>query len=370
MRVPQSRPHIDDDDIDGVIKVLRSGNLSLGPKQTEFEKAIAAYVGTKHAVAVSSGTTGLHLCLVAAGIGPGDEVITSPFSFVASANSILYCGATPVFVDIEEDTLNMDPALVEAAITPRTKAILAVHIFGHACDIDAINAIAKKHNLIVIEDACEALGATIAGRKVGTHGNMAVFAFYPNKQMTTGEGGAIVTDDEKIHLLLQSLKNQGRSDDGNWLTHSRLGYNYRLTDIQCSLGITQLAKLDTMLKMRKDAADRYTSALRDTIGIRTPSTRPHCAISWFVYVIRCKPTIDRNRLLRHLMDHGIGAKPYLPSIHKQPYMQDLLKPVPRLPISEKASSQTISLPLFADISAKEQSFVVQTLLEGIDVQRR
>src|SRR5581483_1802084 len=247
MQIPMSAPDITQAEIEAVMEVLCTPHLSLGPRVTQFEEAFAAYVGAKYAVAVNSGTSGLHLAVIAAGIGAGDEVITPSFSFIASANCVLYERATPVFVDIDPLTGNMDPALVEAAISQRTKAIIVVHAFGQPADIDPILAIARKHHLVVIEDACEALGAQYKGRQVGTLADVAVFAFYPNKQMTTGEGGMIVTDNAEWAALFRSLRNQGRDVFNAWLNHTRLGYNYRMDEMSAALGLAQLRRIDELL---------------------------------------------------------------------------------------------------------------------------
>ena len=256
-KYPLAKPYLDKVDEDGVLEVLRSGCLSLGPKYQEFERQFAEKVGTKYACAVSSGTCGLHLTLIAAGVKPGDEVITSPFSFIASSNCIVYVGATPIFVDVDEMTYNLDPALIEKVITDKTTAIVIPHIFGQSADMDPIMELAKKYNLHVIEDACESLCAEYKGTKVGGIGESGVFAFYANKQMTTGEGGMIVTNDERIYKLCASLRNQGRSDNLQWLDHVHLGYNYRMDEMSASLGITQLAKLDYFISERQKIALWY-----------------------------------------------------------------------------------------------------------------
>src|SRR5918992_3022679 len=269
-RVPLSLPYVDERDEELVLKVLRSGRLSLGPAIDRFEELFAGRVGAPYAAAVSSGTAGLHLLCRLAGLAPGDEAITSPYSFVASANCAIYEGATPVFADIDERTLNLDPAAVEAAITPRTKVVVAVDIFGYPCELEELRQLCDRHGLTLVQDACEALGAQYRGRPVGSHGTSAVFAFYPNKQMTTGEGGVVTTHSEEERKLLVSLRNQGRSYDSRWFHHVRLGFNYRIDDIRAALGIGQLEKLDTILALRQAAAKRYTRLLRDVGGVETP----------------------------------------------------------------------------------------------------
>src|SRR5205814_5222392 len=252
-----------------VLEVLRSGRLSLGPTGPHFEELFAEAVGAPYCAAVSSGTAGLHLCMRLAGVEAGDEVITSPYSFVASANCAIYEGATPVFADIDPDTLNLDPGAVEAAITPRTRAVVGVDIFGYPCELDELHSICDRHGLALVEDACEALGARYKGRPIGSHGHPAVFAFYPNKQITTGEGGCVTTDDEEEHELLVSLRNQGRLETSSWLMHGRLGYNYRLDDLSAALGIAQLEKLDRILGARREVARRYDDLLAG-VEVETP----------------------------------------------------------------------------------------------------
>ena len=286
MKVHLSRPDITEAEIEAVCAVLRSPNLSLGPKLGEFEQAFADYIGTKRAVAVNSGTSGLFLCLSAMGIGPGDEVITTPFTFIASATCIMMVGARPVFVDIDADNLNIDPDKIEASITEKTKAILPVEVFGSPARFDKVCEIAERHNLAVIEDSCEALGSALNGKKVGTFGKMSVFAFYPNKQMTTGEGGIIMTDDDELADMCVSLRNQGRGKDGGWLGHERLGYNYRLSDINCALGIVQLSRIEEIKAKRRNVAQTYQEMLVGDERIIVPTEPDGCEISWFVFVIR------------------------------------------------------------------------------------
>src|SRR6476646_5687373 len=288
-----SAPWIDEHDEELVLEVLRSGRLSLGPAGPRFEALLAEAVGAPYAAGVSSGTAGLHICMVIAGIGPGDEVITSPYSFVASANCAIYTGATPVFADIDPDTLNLDPAAVEAAITPRTKAIVAVDIFGYPCELDELRAICDRHGLVLVEDSCEALGARYKGRPLGSHGHLATWAFYPNKQMTTGEGGAVTTGYAEQHELLVSLRNQGRLETSSWLQHGRLGFNYRLDDLSAALGIGQLEKLDRILAARRAVAASYNELLRD-VDVETPLADDDDHVrSWFVYVVKLPAGVER-----------------------------------------------------------------------------
>jgi dTDP-4-amino-4,6-dideoxygalactose transaminase len=350
-----------------VLEVLRSGRLSLGPMIDRFERMVAERVGARHAVAVSSGTAGLHLAVRAAGIGPGDEVITTPFSFVASANCFLYEGATPVFADIDTGTLNLDPTAVEAAVTDRTRAVVAVDIFGYPCELDELAAICDRHGLALIEDACEALGAEYRGHPIGSHGHAAVFAFYPNKQVTTGEGGIVVMGSEEEWRLLKSLSNQGRSDSGGWLDHARYGYNYRLSDVAAAIGVAQLEKLDLLLELRAHAAARYEELLADVEGVRPllADDADHKR-SWFVYPVWLQEEAGRERVIADLEARGIATSRYLPSIHLQPYMRERFGfREGMLPRSEEASRRLLALPFHSGISPQEQERVVEALRDVI-----
>jgi perosamine synthetase len=350
-----------------LLEVLRSGRLSLGPMVDRFEELLAERVGARRVAAVSSGTAGLHLCMRLAGIEPGDEVVTTPFSFVASANCVLYEGATPVFADVDPATLNLDPDAVEAAITPRTKAILPVHIFGRAAELDRLEAIAERHGLAIVEDACEALGAEYRGRPVGSSGRPAVFAFYPNKQVTTGEGGAVAVGSEDEWEALKSLSNQGRSDSGEWLTHSRLGYNYRLSDVAAALGVAQLERLDEILEHRSSVAARYAELLGGVEGVEllAADDADHTR-SWFVYVVLLDPLIDRDSVMARLGDEGIAAKPYLPSIHLQPYYRERFGyREGMLPASEGASARSLALPFHTTLPLEDQERVVKALRRAL-----
>jgi perosamine synthetase len=365
--VPLSGPYLDEREEELILGVLRSGRLSLGPTIDEFEEAFAARVGAPYAAAVSSGTAGLHLLCVAAGIGAGDEVITTPFSFAASANCFIYEGATPVFADIDPRTLNLDPAAVEAAVTPRTRAIVAVDIFGYPCELDELRAIADRHGLAVIQDACEALGAEYKGGRVGSQGPSAVFAFYANKQMTTGEGGMITTHSEDERRLLRSLRNQGRADDGGWLEHARLGYNYRLPDILAALGIGQLEKLDEILALRDSVANRYGELLSGVPGVELPypDDESHKR-SWFVYVVKLPDHETRERVIGELERQGIGSSRYLPSIHLQPYMRERYGFREGMcPVSEDVSPRTLALPFFTGLERDAQERVVEVLAAAL-----
>ena len=389
MNVPLSCPDITDLEVEYVARVLRSGQLSLGPRVVEFEEKFAAYVGTRYAVAVNSGTSALHLAVRAQGIGGGDEVITTSFSFVASSNCLLYEYALPVFVDIDPHTFNLDPreiqrfiesccvvntktgALTDVRTSRRVKAILPVHVFGLPCDMDGIMRIARKYNLQVIEDACEALGAKYKGKQAGTFGDIGVFAFYPNKQMTTGEGGMIVTNDERTAMVCRSLRNQGRGTERDWLSHLRLGYNYRLSDIHSALGLAQLERIKELLNGRTRTAAFYEQALSGNPLIKLPRSVPNCTRSWFVYPIQV-PLSDcslRDRLLTQLRAQGIGCQAYFPAIHLQPYFQqDYSAQKDFLPDTEAASKTCLVLPMFSSATEEQLGYVCNTLLRVLETE--
>jgi len=366
MKVPLSSPDITEKEIQAVVSVLQTPNLSLGPKLSEFEKNFAKYIGVKHAVAVNSGTSGLHLCIRALDVKDGDEVITTPFSFIASSNCILFERAKPVFVDIREDTLNIDEDRIEEKITSKTKAILAVDVFGYPCDMPKITKIARKHGLKVIEDACEAIGAEINGKKSGSFGDCAVFAFYPNKQMTTGEGGMLVTNDDKIASLARSMRNQGRDEGMKWLAHDRLGYNYRLSDINCALGIEQLKRIDEILKKREKVAGIYAYKFLDFAEIVLPpaGTRD-IRRSWFVYVVRLKGG-PRDQVIERLKEKGVGCNSYFPPIHLQPfYQREFGFKAGDFPVTEKIAQQTIALPFYSNLDREKIGYVADNLKQII-----
>ncbi len=366
-RIPLSLPYVDALEEELVLEVLRSGRLSLGPMIERFERMLAERVQARYAAAVSSGTAGLHLCARLAGVEPGDEVITSPFSFVASSNCFLYEGGAPVFVDLDPRTLNLDPAAVEAAVTERTRAVVAVDIFGYPCELDPLREICNRNGLVLIEDACQALGAEYKGRPVGSHGHLAVFAFYPNKQITTGEGGIVVTGSEEERRLLKSLSNQGRADSGGWLEHARLGYNYRLTDLAAAIGVAQLERLDGLLEMRALVASRYGELLSGVSGAEPPfpDDADHKR-SWFVYPVRLAPEIDRERVVAALAEEGIETSRYLPSIHLQPYMRERFSfRKGMFPVSEEASRRLLALPFYSTLEADDQERVVEALRAAI-----
>jgi perosamine synthetase len=358
-----SAPWLDEREEELAVEVLRSGRLSLGPWIDRFEELAAEAVGAPYAAAVSSGTAGLHLLCVAAGIAPGDEVITSPYSFVASANCAIYEGATPVFAEIDGNTLNMDPASVAAAVTERTKAIVAVDIFGYPSEIDELQAIANRHGIVLIDDSCEALGARYKGRPLGAQGQDAVWAFYPNKQITTGEGGIVTTHDEATWALLKSLRNQGRADGGGWLDHARLGFNYRLDDIRAAIGVGQLEKLDRILAGRSETAARYTELLEgvEGLGLPCPDDDDHTR-SWFVYVVELPAGTDREAVIAHLTARGIGTARYLPCIHLQSYMRERYGFREGMyPVAEAKSGRTLALPFHARLALDDQLVVVNAL---------
>jgi len=366
--VPLSFPWLDEREEELVLEVLRSGRLSLGPTIDRFEEAFAEAVEAPFAVAVSSGTAGLHLLCVTAGVGSGDEVVTSPYSFVASANCALYQGATPVFADIDPRTLNLDPAAVEAAITERTQAVVAVDIYGYPCELDQPRTICDRHGLALIDDACEALGAQYKERPVGSQGAPAVFAFYPNKQMTTGEGGMVTTHSEEEWRLLRSLRNQGRADSGGWLEHARLGFNYRIDDIRAAMGLGQLEKLGDILAARAAVAARYSELLSGISGLLLP-----CADdadherSWFVYVVGLPEGIDREGVVAALDARGVQTARYLPCIHLQTYMRDRFGYRPGLcPVAEATSARTLALPFHARLEPGDQEHVVAALAEALE----
>jgi perosamine synthetase len=362
-----SAPYLDEREEELVLEVLRSGRLSLGPAVEQFEEFFAARVGAPYAAAVSSGTAGLHLLCRIAGLGPGDEAITSPYSFAASANCVIYEGATPVFADVDARTLNLDPAAVEAAITERTKAIVAVDIFGYPCELEPLRALAQRHGLALIQDSCEALGAEYRGAPVGSHGTSCVFAFYPNKQITTGEGGMVSTHSEDEWRLLKSLRNQGRADGGGWLEHARLGYNYRLDDLRASLGIAQLEKLDEILSRRAAVAARYGDLLAEVAGVELPleDDTAHRR-SWFVYVVALAADLDRERVIAALERDGIQTARYLPCIHLQPYMRERFGFREGLcPVAEDASRRTLALPFHTGLDPDDQERVAASLTAAV-----
>lgn len=369
MNVPLSQPSINDDDIAAVLEVLRTPTLSIGPKIDAFEQAVASFVGTRHGIGVNSGTSGLHLCLDAKGIGPRDEVITSPFSFVASANCILFTGATPVFADIDENTLALDPEQVEAKVTDRTRAMIPVDVFGQPCPIEDLSGIARRHNMSLIQDACEAIGAERNGVKVGDgrYADAAVFAFYPNKQMTTGEGGMIVTDDDDLARVMRSLRNQGRDDAGTWMNHVRLGYNYRLDEMSAALGLSQAQRLTAILDGRDRVAAMYTERLKDVSGVKVPYVDPATSrMSWFVYVIQIEEGIDRTEVMAKLEADGVPSRPYFVPIHLQPLYRDRFGFKPGdFPVTERIAETTLAIPFFTGMTETQVDYVCDRIKANI-----
>ncbi len=364
MKIPLSKPDITQREIDAVIDVLHGDTLSIGPKVEEFEKRCAALAGRRHAVAVSSGTAGLHCCMIAAGISEGHEVITTPFSFVASANCILFVGAKPIFVDIDPKTLNLDVSKVRAAITPRTKAIVAVEVFGHPGGMIELEQLAQQHELVLIEDCCEGFGGFDGKRAIGSFGRAGVFGFYPNKQITTGEGGMIVTDDDAFATTCRSLRNQGREGMA-WLAHQRLGYNYRLDEMSAALGVAQMERLEDILDKRRKVAHIYMERLMTSRYLILPTLTEDDLMSWFVFVVRLNDLFemgDRDQVMKDLRAAGIGCNNYFPPIHLQPYMAEKFGHQPGdFPITEYVAARTLALPFFGKMTGRQINHVCDTL---------
>lgn len=385
MFIPYGRQSIDEEDIQAVVDVLRSDYLTTGPKVAEFEQVLADYVGAKYAVAVSNGTAALHIACLAAGVGPGDEVITTPITFAASANCALYCGATPVFADIKPDTYNIDPAEIEKKITDKTKAIVAVHYTGQPCELDEIHAIAKKHNLIVIEDGAQVISGKYKGQMVGGLSDMTTFSFHPVKPVTTGEGGAVTTNDLELYKKLKLFQTHGITRDVNQMTQNEggwyyeqleLGYNYRITDIQCALGISQMKKLDGFAKHRRALAARYDALFADKISelqlvdenqkplIVTPYQHPDCLSSYHLYMIQV-PAKLRKQVFDYLREHQIGVNVHYIPVYKHPYYQANGYQDVCCPNAEAFYAGAITLPLFADMTFEQVDYVVEKVCEGV-----
>ncbi len=372
MQIPLSRPDVTEWEIERVVEVLRTPNLSLGPTLRAFEEAFATYVGRRRAVAVNSGTSGLLLSLLALGIGPGDEVITSPFTFIASATTIMMTGARPVFVDIDPVSLNIDPDRIQAAITRRTKAILPVEVFGNPAGFDRMCEIAERHGLPVVEDSCEALGSALHGRKAGTFGETSVFGFYPNKQITTGEGGMIVTDRGDLADQCISLRNQGRGTQGRWLVHERLGYNFRLSDINCALGLAQLSRIDEIKARRRQVAAWYQEMLAPEERLILPREMAGCETSWFVFVVQLAESYgieQRDQVLQEMERQGVQVGNYFPPVHLQPFIAGKYGYAPGdFPVAEFVSCRTIALPFYNRLTQDEVAIVCGVLRAVLDAR--
>ncbi|MFP4461176.1 MAG: DegT/DnrJ/EryC1/StrS family aminotransferase [Thermotogota bacterium] len=368
--IPLASPDLGEEEKKAVMEVLDSSILSIGPKVEEFEHRIAEYSQRQYAVAVNSGTSALDLIGRSLGIGPGDQYITTSFSFITTANILLYVGATPVFADIETDTFNIDPQSIEELVRkdPSIKGIITVDVFGHPCDWDEINRIAKQYHLTIIEDSCEALGSEYKGKRCGSYGEAGAFAFYPNKQITTGEGGIIVTDNEDIYIKSRSMRNQGRGERGSWLDHIRLGFNYRLNEISSVLGIEQLNKIDKFVQKRFQVADRYKQLLSKIDGVTPPVVKDYVTqMSWFVYVITLDENIDRDLVLKGLREAGIGCRNYFSPIHLQPFYEKRFGfKTGLLPVTEEIGKRTIALPFFNNLDEDDQVYVAETLKRVIE----
>ncbi len=367
--VPLAQPNISDRERELVSEVLSSDVLAMGPFTERFEDQVAGLAQRRHAVACSSGTAGLHMAIVALGIGEGEEVITTPFSFVASANVMLYERAIPVFVDIEEETLGLDPDRVEAAITESTRAILPVDVFGHPCRLQDIEGIAADRGLVMIEDSCEAIGSRLDGRPLGSFGQASVFAFYPNKQITTGEGGMLVTDDPRVADVARSLRNQGRDSDGTWLRHVRLGYNYRIDELSAALGVAQVERLAELRAGRERAAAAYEHLLGGQEWVRLPAARTGADVDWFVYVVRLADAVDRDRLIDQLAEDGIPARPYFSPIHLQPlYRERFGFAAGDFPVTERVASSTLAIPFSSRLTDADAERVADALIGSVRAQ--
>jgi perosamine synthetase len=370
MRIPLSAPDISEADIEAVVSVLRTPRLSIGPKMEEFEAAVANYIGVPCAVALSSGTAGLHLGLAALGIGEGDEVILPSFTFIAVANAVLYRRAIPIFADIDPRTLNVTAESVARALTPRTRAIIVVHTFGCPVDLDPILRVAARHGVRVIEDACEALGAEYRGRRAGGLGDFGVFGFYPNKPITTGEGGMLVTGDPQLAETIRALRNQGRRPTDGWLDHSLLGYNYRLSEINCALGLSQMSRIGSILARRESRAACYTEHLRGVTELTLPVFETAGGrVCWFVFVVRLAANFtreDRDRVIAGMASEGIGCGSYFAPIHRQPLYSAYADRGDALTVTDEVASQTLALPFFNRLTDGEIAEVSAALREAID----
>jgi perosamine synthetase len=364
--IPMSSPEITAEDVEAVAAVVRSGRLALGACAPAFERAVAEHVGVAHAVAVSSGTTALHLIVKALGLGPRDEVLVPSFTFAASVNAILYEGARPVFVDIDPATYNLDPGDLERRITHRTRAILAVDVFGVPADWDALGRIARRYGLLLVDDCCEALGAEFKGRKLGGFGEAGAFAFYPNKQITTGEGGMVVTNRPDLAAFARSCSNQGRSAMGAWLEYERMGYNYRLDEMSAALGLSQMQRLEAILAKRERVALAYGERLAAVPGLELPRQAPGCRTSWFVYVVTLPEGCDRDETIKAMEAEGVPARGYFSPIHTQPYIRGLFGDLRgTLPVTEAVARRTVALPFHNNLSPGEMNRVATVLARSI-----
>jgi len=367
--IPLSSPDITQREIDAVVDVMQTPTLSIGPRIEEFELACAKVAGRRHAIGVSSGTAGLHCAMIAADIGEGDEVITTPFSFVASTNCILYVNARPVFVDIDPKTLNIDLTKIKAAITPKTRAIVAVETFGHPGGMIELEQIAQQHELILIEDSCEGFGGKLGKRAIGSFGRASTFAFYPNKQITTGEGGMVLTNDDTFANVCRALRNQGREGMG-WLAHQRLGYNYRMSEINAALGLAQIERLEEILENRRRVAHHYMERLMTNRYLILPTIAEDTLMSWFVFVVRLNDLFepgDRDEVMKELRHEMIGCNNYFPPIHLQPYIAEKFGYVPgAFPVCEYVSARTLALPFFTRMTSAQVNHVCDCLLYTSD----
>jgi len=365
VQIPLAQPNIGPLELELVTDVLSGDHLAMGPYTREFEERLAALAGRRHGVAVSSGTAGLHLAIRALEIAAGDEVVTTPFSFVASANCVLYEGARPVFADIEEETLGLDPARVEAAIGPATKAVLPVDVFGNACRIVELESIAASRALVLVEDSCEALGTRLDARPLGSFVQASVFAFYPNKQITTGEGGMVVTDDDELADRLRSMRNQGRDADGTWLRHVQLGFNYRMDELSAALGVAQLRRLAELRAGRDRVVAAYRERLSGHDWVTLPVPAEGAEVDWFVFVIRLAPRIDRDRLIGQLAERGVPGRPYFSPIHLQPLYRERFGYAPGdFPVTERVAASTLAIPFSSRLTDAQIDRVCDALADA------
>ena len=374
MKVPLSSPDIVEEDVKAVVEVMKTRYLSIGPRVVEFEKRIGSYAGTRYAVAVNSGTSALHLIIRGLGIGEGDIVITTPFSFIASSNCILFERGRPLFVDIEEETLNLDADKVEEKLESmsgeelaKVRTLLVVDAFGQPADWDRFRQIGKKYNLRLIEDSAEALGSEYKGKRAGSLGEIGVFAFYPNKQITTGEGGILVTDNEELARLARSMRNQGRGERGGWLDHERLGYNFRMDELSAALGCSQMERIEEILDKRAKVAGMYGEKLAEAEEVQVPFIADYVnRMSWFVYVIRLDKDINRDSVIEYLNQEGVQCKPYFTPIHLQPFYRKMFGyKEGDFPVTEDVAGRTIALPFFNNLKEEQIDYVVEKLEEGI-----